>query len=332
MIECYVLDIIICSGSNDSVVTFVSRFNSLHRQALRYILHIVNWTLREMGQEVKEHLRSALSLMFKPLIRLLIAQGVTHAEFAETAKEVYVEVALKNFEAEGKVNRSRVAILTGLTRKEVKNVIDRTIESGYKEKTFSRPERVLTGWYSDPKFQGPYGIPLELPYESDNSDEKSFVELVKKFSGDMAPRQMLTQLMEAGSVVEVEGRYKAVRRIFKFSTLSPSLIKRLGEVGYRVFSTAAKNIDKQVEGSGYFDRMVFADDGCTEEQIAAFNEFIKIRGQEYLEEIDVWFSSRKDLNKPGEKRKDTGMYMVHYVEDEEDANTLSDLLIERGVE
>lgn len=285
-----------------------------------------------MGQEVKDHLRGALSLMFKPLIRLLIAQGVTHAEFAETAKEVYVEIALKHFEAEGKVNRSRVAILTGLTRKEVKNVIDRTLESGYQEKSFSRPERVLTGWYSDPQFQGPYGIPLELPYEAGESGEKSFVELVKQYSGDMAPRQMLNQLIEAGSVVEVDGRYKAVRRIFKHSTLSPSLIKRLGEVGYRVFSTAAKNIDKQMEGSGYFDRMVFADDGCTDDQITAFNEYIKKRGQEYLEEIDVWFSSRKELNKPGQNRKDTGLYMVHYVEDSDDFGTLRTLLLDRGVE
>ena len=285
-----------------------------------------------MGQEVKDHLRAALSLMFKPLVRLLIAQGVTHAEFSETAKEVYVEIALRHFESEGRVNRSRVAILTGLTRKEVKNVIDRTIESGYQEKTFSRPERVLTGWYSDPRYQGPYGIPLELPYESPDKETPCFVDLVRQYSGDMAPRQMLDQLIEAGSVIEVEGRYKAVRRAFKFSTLSPSLIKRLGEVGYRVFSTAAKNIDKQVEGSGYFDRMVSADEGCTKEKIDLFDEFIKKRGQEYLEEIDVWFSSRKELNKPGEKREETGMYLVHYVEDEEDAGTLRGLLMERGVE
>ena len=58
-----------------------------------------------MGQEVKDHLRAALSLMFKPLIRLLIAQGVTHAEFSETAKEVYVETALRHFEAEGRINK-----------------------------------------------------------------------------------------------------------------------------------------------------------------------------------------------------------------------------------
>lgn len=270
--------------------------------------------------------------MLKPLARLLIAQGVTHAEFSETAKEVYVETALRHFESEGRVNKSRIAILTGLTRKEVKNVIDRTLEAGYQPKTYSRPERVLTGWYSDPKFQGPYGIPLELPYEAGGGNEPSFVELVRQYSGDMAPRQMLNQLIEAGSVVEVDGRYKAVRRIFKHSTLSPSLIKRLGEVGYRVFSTAAKNIDKQMEGSGYFDRMVFADDGCTEEVIQKFDDYIKPKGQEFLEEIDVWFSSRKEENAPGEPRKETGLYMVHYVEAEEDLDNLRDLLAKRGVE
>ena len=285
-----------------------------------------------MAQTVKDHLRHALALMLKPLVRLLISQGVTHAEFAETTKEVYVETALREFEADGRVNRSRIAILTGLTRKEVKNVIDRALQSNQGEKTYSRPERVLTGWYSDPSYTGPYGIPLELPYESSEPGEPNFVDLVKTYSGDMAPRQMLNELLVSGSVVEVDGRYKAVRRDYKFSTLSPEFIKRLGQVGYRVFSTAAKNIDRQMEGSGYFDRMVFADEGCTEEVIAQFDEYIKVKGQALLEEIDVWFSSREDRNKSGEERKDTGLYMVHYVESANEKLSLREVLIERGVE
>lgn len=284
-----------------------------------------------MAQEVKDHLRRALSLMFKPLIRLLIAQGVTHAEFSETAKEVYVEVALRHFEDEGKVNKSRVAILTGLTRKEVKNVIDRALTSGLNEKTYSRPARVLTGWYSDPAFQGPYGIPLEIPYEAQEEGEPSFVSLVRQYSGDMAPRQMLNQLLESGSVVEVEGRYRAVSRTFTHAKLSPSLIQRLGSVGYRVFSSAARNIDKDDASTGQFDRMVFADDGCTDNVIELFDEYIKQRGQSFLEELDVWFSSRKDLNEPGKERRDTGLYMVHYIEDKDELESLQNLLQSRGV-
>lgn len=284
-----------------------------------------------MGQEVKEHLRRALSLMFKPLVRLLIAQGVTHAEFSETAKEVYVETALRHFETDGRVNKSRVAILTGLTRKEVKNVVDRALNATDREKTHSRPARVLTGWFADPKFQGPYGIPLELPYDSGDSEVPSFVDLVRQYSGDMAPRQMLNQLVESGSVVEVDGRYKAVSRIFLHSKLSPAMIQRLGSVGYRVFSSAARNIDREASDVGHFDRMVFADDGCSDEVIELFNEFIKARGQEFLEELDVWFSSRKELDENRKDRKETGVYMVHYVEDADDLGSLQDLLESRGM-
>ena len=283
-----------------------------------------------MGQDVKDHLRRALSLMLKPLVRLLIAQGVTHAEFADTAKEVYVESALRHFDQNGRVNKSRIAILTGLTRKEVKNVIDRALTTDHKERTYSRPSRVLTGWYSDPLFQGPYGIPLELPYEADEPGEPCFVELVRRYSGDMAPRQMLNQLLESGSVLEVEGRFKAVSRIFLHSTLSPDLIQRLGSVGYRVFSSAAKNIDLDDKGEGHFDRMVFADEGCTAEVIEKFDSYIRERGQSFLEELDVWFSSRKDEYKPGDKKYETGLYMVHYVENKDDLGSLQELLRSKG--
>ena len=285
-----------------------------------------------MAQTIKDHLKGALSLMLKPLVRLLIAQGVTHAEFAETAKEVYVETALRDFEVAGKINKSRVAILTGLTRKEVKNVVDRALESGQQDRTYSRPERVLTGWYSDPNYTGPYGIPLELVYEAPEPSDPSFANLVRAYSGDMAPRQMLTELLRSGSVIEIEGRYKAVRRNYVHEKLSPKLIRRLGEIGYRVFSTAAKNIDKQTDGSGYFDRQVFADEGCTDNVIELFDEYIKVKGQELLEEVDVWFSSNSKKNTTGKERKGTGLYMVHYVEEPSEKSTLRDILKARGID
>ena len=58
----------------------------------------------------------------------------------------------------------------------------------------------ITGWFSDPKYTGPYGIPLELPYEAAQSDSPSFTGLVKEYSGDMAPRQMLNQLLDKEQV------------------------------------------------------------------------------------------------------------------------------------
>jgi hypothetical protein len=195
---------------------------------------------------------------------------------------------------------------------------------------YSRPERVLAGWYGDPTYTGPYGIPLELQYESNGGDEPSFVGLVKTYSGDMAPRQMLNELLRSGSVVEVDNRYKAVSRSYEPSALSPELIVRLGEIGHRFFSTAATNIEKKGQGSGYFDRLVYADEGCTDNVIKLFDEYIKRRGQEFLEELDVWFSTNSKLNGPKEDRKGTGLYMVHYVETAEEKESLKLFLQERG--
>jgi hypothetical protein len=285
-----------------------------------------------MAETVKDHLKSALALMLKPLVRLLIAQGVTHAEFAETAKEVYVESALRDFQASGKINKSRIAILTGLTRKEVKNVIDRVLGEDSRDKNYSRPERVLAGWFNDPTYTGPYGIPIELPYTAKKAGEPSFTDLVKSYSGDMAPKQMLEELLRSGSVIEVDGGYKAVRRNYVHEALSPKLIRRLGEIGYRVFSTAAKNIDKENQSSGYFDRQVYADEGCTDEVIDSFDKYIKQRGQQFLEEVDVWFSANEKNNDPGKERKSTGFYMVHYVDEMGGRKDLREILEERGIE
>ncbi len=286
-----------------------------------------------MGQNVKEHLRLALRMMLKPLVRLLISQGVSHADFSEAAKDVYVEVAIRYFDEATRVNQSKVAILTGLTRKEVKNVLDRALSAEVQNKNYSRPSRVLAGWHSDPKYIGPYGVPLEIPYESPGDEGPSFTALVRTYSGDMAPSPMLKELVRVGAVLELENKMlKAVRRDFEAEALSPELVARLGKVGQYFFSTAAANIEKTEQGSGYFDRRVYTTDGLTEESIGLFDAYIKKRGQEFLEELDNWFVAMEKNDKDAEHKKNTGLCMVHYVENEEDEQDLRELLVLRGLE
>ncbi len=289
--------------------------------------------MTEMGEQVQEHLRLALRRLLKPLVRLLISQGMSHAELSEAAKDAYVEMAIRYEGGGNKVNQSRIAILTGLTRKEVKNVIDRAIESDNAPPKASRPSRVLTGWFNDPDYTGPYGIPIELPYDSQDAEIPCFVQLVKTYSGDMAPRQMLHELQRSGCVIEVtDGRYKAVKRDHIYKQLSPELINRLGELGYRVFSTAATNIDNETLGGGYFDRNVFADDGCPADVIEEFDKVIRVRGQRLLEDLDIWLASNNRRTRQDETRRNTGLYMFHYVERQNENHSLLELLHEFGVE
>jgi hypothetical protein len=285
-----------------------------------------------MSEGVQQNLRLALRMMLKPLVKLLINQGVTHADFADAAKEVYVEMAIRYFMEGERINQSRVAVLTGLTRKEVKNVIARAATSESHGKAFSRPSRVLLGWHSDPVYTGPYGVPLELPYDSVEENSPSFKTLVRTYGSDMAAKQMLDVLLGTGAVVELEnGSFRVVRRQFEPERLSPQLLERFGDVAHNFFSTAAKNIEKKSQGGGIFERVVHANRPLSPEATTKFDAFIKERGQRFLEEVDNWIVMLEDDGTESESQL-TGLGMYHFIESKQDKSSFRQLLAERGVE
>ena len=68
------------------------------------------------------------------------------------------------------------------------------------------------------------GVPLEIPYESSVDGAPCFSGLVKTYSGDMAPRPMLKELVRVGAVIELENNtYKAVQRAANVISIGPML-------------------------------------------------------------------------------------------------------------
>jgi hypothetical protein len=73
-----------------------------------------------MAEGVRIRLLAAYRKLMQPLVRILIRHGVSFGELSEVLKNVFVEVAGRDFALpDRKPSQSRVAILTGLTRKEV---------------------------------------------------------------------------------------------------------------------------------------------------------------------------------------------------------------------
>ena len=69
---------------------------------------------------VKRQILGFLGTVLEPVIRLVLRTGVTWKEFSELAKTKFVEVATADFGIRGRpTNVSRVAILTGLDRRDV---------------------------------------------------------------------------------------------------------------------------------------------------------------------------------------------------------------------
>ncbi|HKE45583.1 MAG TPA: DUF6502 family protein, partial [Steroidobacteraceae bacterium] len=73
---------------------------------------------------VKQALLAAYRHLLTPLVRVLLRNGISYLEFAEVAREVFVNVAGRDFTLpKRKISLSRMAIMTGLSRKEVARLV-----------------------------------------------------------------------------------------------------------------------------------------------------------------------------------------------------------------
>ena len=98
----------------------------------------------EFDSDHRRALRGALEQLLRPLCRLLLRHSVSFNAFADMAKRVYVDVALKDFSLPGKKpTESRVAVLSGLTRKEVHRILaDPVLDGAEGFERYNRATRV----------------------------------------------------------------------------------------------------------------------------------------------------------------------------------------------
>ena len=274
--------------------------------------------------ELRELLWKAYRRLLNPLVRILIRNGVTATETADLVRRVFVDAAASDeFQlVDRRMTDTRIAILTGLSRKEVHRL--RNEGDGSKPGTnLSRVGRVIAGWNQDPDFTGPYGLPLAVPFEDDaRIDAPSFTELVRRHSGDMAPRAMLDELLRTGlAEIDDENLIRNTGRTYIPSKLDPASIERLGKVVARLADTLDFNNQVSSAQLGRYERDVVTDIGLTEEQYRQFNIYLRRKCQELLETIDNWLatqegriSAHKRFERFPRKKITTGIGVYHFID------------------
>jgi Family of unknown function (DUF6502) len=288
-----------------------------------------------MSDSVKTGLLAAYSKLLRPLVRILLRHGVTYAEFSEVVKTVFVTIAAQEFRVPGKkMSKARIAIVTGLTRKEVQRLSSTDQEERFSLKTnLSRIGRVLSGWHTDPDFTGPYGMPLEIRYDSDVPNDATFSRLVQQYSGDMTPRAMLDELLRVGAVVETDQNwFKAIRREYVPHTLAPDFLERVGRGVHDFIHTVEENMQKKSGEAGRFERTVRPAGGLRAQDLPLFDAYVREKCQALLEDIDNWLTKLEQPNvKRGDKAVQTGVGIYHFiVKDEFEQKHIKELLESRS--
>jgi hypothetical protein len=196
-----------------------------------------------MQNDIQQQILDAFFQVLRPIAKILLRCGIGFREFAEVTKAAFVDVASSEYGLRGRpTNISRVAVMTGLTRKEVRRIRDK-IESGDRSLVVkSTPlSEVLHRWHSDEEFLDSAGKPKALPFSGETG---SFSSLVKRFGGDIPPGAMRTELKRIGALDEGENGVLAVtKRSVSPVGIEEKLVVSLIHGAYPLLSAVAHNVD-----------------------------------------------------------------------------------------
>lgn len=271
-----------------------------------------------MATDTQRLLAESLRKILVPLIRILLRNGVTYRAFTEAAKAVYIDVASAEFVIPGrKQTDSRISVITGLSRKEVKRVKSLPPDDEAENLArYNRASRVISGWTQDADFMDEQGNPLDLPL--DDADN-SFGELVRRYSGDAPPRAVLDELEQVGAVQRMEnGTLCLLTRGYIPQTDSPERLGIFGVMVADLLHSSNHNLT-DMSGKPFFQRVV-GNERIPADATDDFQQITRRYCQQFLEKLDHWLSEHERPDAPsgkGMKRIGVGIYYFERPADDE---------------
>jgi hypothetical protein len=243
-----------------------------------------------------------------PVTAWLLRTGITWKEFAEVSRAAFVESAGREFGIRGRpANVSRVALLTGLSRRDVRRQRELIAARPPEADSWNPASRVLSGWHQDPDFLE-RGRPAELPA----TGARSIEALLTRYAGDIPHGALLKELQRAGAVETTpKGRFRALKRYFMPLAIDPAATRRTGSVLEDLARTLDYNLARREGQPPRFEGR------ATNLQVAAsalpeFRAFLAQEGQAFLERVDEWLTRHEAHAGSGEStvRLGAGVYTI----------------------
>ncbi len=257
-------------------------------------------------------LKSAISRLLRPLARIMLRYGVSYGEFAEIARQIFVDTADEDFPLPGrKQSVSRIAVLTGLSRKEVSRLRGQT-GVVVEQTSYNRGVRIISGWNRDPEFLDESGIPLGLDAEGPDS---GFAILVKRYSGDIPTRAALDELLRVGAIRrDSDGKiHLNSESAYVPSDDKDSQFQILGVCVSDLLSTIDYNLEA---GSGNTRlQLTTAYDNLPDTAVESFRALSKQEARLLLRKMDEWLAehdrdSNDEIQGEGRVRAGIGIYYI----------------------
>ena len=284
-----------------------------------------------MPDNVKTALSISLLRLLRPLVRIMLREGLTYSHFGAIAQMAFVESAAKDFVGKGmKSSASSVCALTGMSLNEVKGVLieQERFDSSEVLEVFNPFAQVLHGWHNDRDYVGPYGFPVDLPFDG---SALSFTNLTARHSTGVSPEAVLEELKRVGAVTEVGFNvWKPLKQEYIDPSLSPENLGRMASLVESLLSTLENNTRGKKDGTDLFERTMIVDAPLTSAQLLELQGHLKVVGGQFLQRIDTFAAvdlQEKMGVKPGEIAEiRAGLQCFLYVESPPDDTRLRDAI------
>ena len=257
-----------------------------------------------MPDNVKTALSISLLRLLRPLVRIMLREGLTYSHFAGIAQMAFVESAAKDFVGKGmKSSSSSVCALTGMTLQEVRNVLieQERFDSSELLEVSNPFARVLHGWHNDRDYVGPYGFPVDLPFEG---SPLSFTILTNRHAAGVSPHAVLEELRRVAAVTEVGVNiWKPLKQEYIEPSLSPENLGRMASLVESLLSTLENNTRAKREGTDLFERTMVVDAPLTAAQLLELQGYLQVVAGQFLQRVDTFAAvdlQEKMGAKPGE--------------------------------
>jgi len=236
-----------------------------------------------MTRKLQRTISAATLRLLYPLVRILLRNGIAYGSFAELVKKTFVDVAFHEHTPAGKKQTvSRVSAITGLTRKEVKRLLElQSPDDSANQERFNRGVRVISGWVNDVRFHNAAGKAADLAIEGERN---SFALLVKEYSGDIPTKAMLAMLEEVGSVRRVKDKVRLVRQAFVTGRDPIEKIHILGTDVSELITTINHNLVADAEDLRFQRKVAY--DNIDPAAVVKLRELSFKKAQALLEQLD----------------------------------------------
>lgn len=214
----------------------------------------------------------------------MIARGLGYPQVSEMVKALFVEEAETHFGVAGKrVTDSRISVLTGLQRRDVRAHRGDPREDAAPRSHGPIP-RIMALWTSDPRFGDDDGRPSRLPRAGDAAP--SFEALVREVGRDVHPRTVLDEMLRLGLVVVEDDGVRLVADAVVTGRDDALLLAYFGANLGDHAEAAAANLMAAPEPSPFYERAVHYNK-LTPAALTALDVMARERQQALLEEINA---------------------------------------------